>query len=97
MQVFLMDTSRIYSPPPPSSLLQHAMARLPAYAVPLYLRLLSTIDSTGTFKHLKMRLRNEGVDVDKVNDPIYQLVGSAYVRMTPSTDKAPLFSGVPPL
>ena len=78
-------------------LLQHAKARLPAYAVPLYLRLLSTIDSTGTFKHQKMRLRNEGIDVDKVNDPIYQLVGSAYVRMAPSTDKAPLFSGVPPL
>ena len=44
---------------------------LPAYAVPLFVRLLPRVELTGTFKLKKVQLRNEGFDIGKVHDPLY--------------------------
>ncbi|KAA1192475.1 long-chain-acyl-CoA synthetase [Pseudohalioglobus sediminis] len=44
--------------------------QLPAYARPLFLRILPNMDTTGTFKMVKGTLRKEGFDPAKVSDPI---------------------------
>lgn len=52
----------------------HARKRLPKYAVPLFLRIVPTMDQTGTVKQLKVALRNQGIDHKQVGpDPLYWL------------------------
>ena len=46
---------------------------LPAYAVPLFIRLIQQADMTGTFKFQKTRLRAEGYNIEKVSDPLFIL------------------------
>jgi acyl-CoA synthetase (AMP-forming)/AMP-acid ligase II len=46
--------------------LVHARKGLPRYAVPLFLRLRKEVEVTGTLKHQKVALRNEGVDPTKL-------------------------------
>ncbi|KAF2463380.1 long-chain fatty acid transporter-like protein [Lindgomyces ingoldianus] len=57
------------------ALATHARAVLPGYAVPLFLRLTSALEYTGTLKIQKGRLKREGVDPDAVTgaDKIYWL------------------------
>jgi fatty-acyl-CoA synthase len=45
--------------------------RLPDYARPVFLRVLSEIEVTGTFKPQKQRLIRDGYDISAVLDPIY--------------------------
>jgi len=45
--------------------------RLPAYARPVFLRLLQTIESTGTFKPRKQDLMNAGFDPARITDKLY--------------------------
>ena len=47
--------------------------QLPAYARPLFLRILPEMDTTGTFKMLKTDLRKQGFDPDLVSDQLYVL------------------------
>lgn len=47
--------------------------QLPGYAQPVFLRIQSEIDTTGTFKMVKGDLRKEGYDLDQVSDLIYVL------------------------
>lgn len=57
-------------------LAQHAIGILPRYAVPIFLRVVSELETTGTMKLQKGRLRAEGVDLDKLaetNDRFYWL------------------------
>ncbi len=56
---------------------------LPSYAVPLFIRLLPTLEVTGTFKLKKVKLRNEGFDVT-LPEPLYFLDPSrkTYVPLT---------------
>ena len=54
---------------------------LPAYAVPIFVRLIQQADLTGTFKLQKTRLRNEGYDKDKVSEPLYILDKRKYVPL----------------
>jgi fatty-acyl-CoA synthase len=49
----------------------HLATRLPDYAWPLFLRLRSEIEITGTFKHRKNDLIREGYDPAGTSDPIY--------------------------
>lgn len=66
-------------------LAQIAMAArkgLPKYAVPLFIRFVARMESTGTQKQQKVALRNEGIDPAKHGDPIYWLQGGKYVRFT---------------
>ena len=44
---------------------------LPAYARPVFLRIQSEIDLTGTFKMVKGELKREGYNLDAVADPLY--------------------------
>jgi fatty-acyl-CoA synthase len=46
-------------------------ARLPGYARPVFLRLLGTIEATGTFKPKKQELMQAGFDPGAVADPLY--------------------------
>ncbi|GAP91620.1 putative AMP-binding enzyme [Rosellinia necatrix] len=65
------------------SLAEHARAKLPKYAVPIFLRLGHGLSAaiTGTNKQQKHRLRLEGVDPVKVgDDELYWLKGDTYVR-----------------
>lgn len=60
-------------------------SELPRYAVPVFIRLLPSMNSTGTFKQQKVGLRNEGIDLDKIpadQQPIYWLKGKTYVPFT---------------
>jgi len=56
-----------------AALAQHVCAALPAYAVPLFLRLKSEQEVTGTFKFKKVDLKREGFDPALVNEPLYVL------------------------
>jgi fatty-acyl-CoA synthase len=46
-------------------------ARLPPYARPVFLRILSTLEATGTFKPRKQDLMQAGFDPNRVSDPLY--------------------------
>ena len=46
-------------------------ARLPPYARPVFLRLVSTLEATGTFKPRKQELVQAGFDPARVTDPVY--------------------------
>lgn len=53
---------------------KHTAKNLPTYAVPLFLRYLPQVEVTGTFKHMKVKLRKEGADPTKVTeDPLFWL------------------------
>ena len=54
-----------------AALQEHLIARLPAYARPLFLRLRDEIETTSTFKHKKHDLAREGYDPTASADPIY--------------------------
>lgn len=63
----------------------HARRRLPKYAVPLFLRMMKELEVTGTMKHQKVALRNEGVDPSKTgDDELFWLPPGSdkYVRFT---------------
>lgn len=49
-------------------LASHVRKRLPRYAVPIFLRLMKEFETTGTMKHQKVALRNEGVDPEKTGE-----------------------------
>ncbi len=65
-------------------LVQHLRADLPAYAIPLFLRLAKSMDTTGTFKHQKAKLKDDGFTIDKVGEPVYVLLPGSdeYIRLT---------------
>jgi fatty-acyl-CoA synthase len=44
---------------------------LPAYARPLFVRIASSMDVTGTLKHTKVRLQDEGYDPARISDALY--------------------------
>lgn len=55
-----------------SELLAFAREQMPAYAVPLFLRVKVKMETTGTFKYQKTRLKDEAFDPGKTgDDPIY--------------------------
>jgi len=59
-------------------------ARLPSYAVPIFIRVQPEAETTGTFKYRKVELVAEGFDPDKVTDPLWMLdpEEARYVPMT---------------
>jgi len=67
-----------------AGLLKHARKNLPPYAVPLFIRMTPAIAITATLKHQKVEVRNEGIDVNKVKDPLFYLDDklNAYVPLT---------------
>ena len=76
---------------------KHCLERLPRYAVPIFLRLTPRLDYTGTLKLQKVKLRNEGINVElveKAGDKMFWLPpnGSSYVPFK-SEDLASLQGG----
>ncbi|KYQ58100.1 Long-chain fatty acid transport protein 1 [Trachymyrmex zeteki] len=58
---------------------------LPNYAIPRFIRILSELPMTGTFKLKKKDLQRDAFDIKKastVKDPIYFLNNDTYIRMT---------------
>ena len=49
----------------------HLAQRLPAYAHPVFLRLVSSLDATETFKQKKQQLIRDGFDPDVVSEPLF--------------------------
>ena len=54
-----------------AGLRKHLMSRLPAYARPLFLRIRSSIEVTGTFKYSKTDLADQGYDPEPCTDYLY--------------------------
>ncbi len=50
---------------------------LPVYAVPVFLRIQKTVETTGTFKYQKNKLKEDGFDINKVSDRLLVLLPSA--------------------
>ena len=51
----------------------HLANHLPVYAIPLFIRIQSEADTTGTFKFRKVELVKEGFDIKQISDPIWFL------------------------
>lgn len=60
-----------------SNLLVEFKKHLPSYAVPVFLRVQKTIETTGTFKHQKNKLKEEGFDPKKTSDRLLVLLPGA--------------------
>lgn len=58
--------------------------KLPAYAIPIFIRLQEQAETTGTFKYKKNKVKKEGYNITFFDDPVYVcLPGSdAYVPLT---------------
>lgn len=48
-----------------------ASSLLPSYAAPRFIRFVTELETTGTYKHAKARLREEGADPARVKDPLF--------------------------
>ncbi len=72
-----------------AALARHLCAALPAYAVPLFLRLKTEQEVTGTFKFKKVDLKREGFDPAAVAEPLYVLADRSrgYEPLTPALFK----------
>lgn len=58
---------------------------LPAYARPQFVRLLTKVDMTGTFKLKKLDLQKEGFDPTAIQDNLYYLTTKGtYELLTPA-------------
>ena len=55
----------------PAALARRLDVELPAYARPLFLRLLPALETTGTFKYRKIGLQADGWDPGRVADPLF--------------------------
>jgi fatty-acyl-CoA synthase len=57
--------------------------KLPAYARPLFVRLVASLELTGTFRHRSRELAQQGFDPAQVSDPLYfdDRRAAAYVKM----------------
>lgn len=69
------------------ALAEHLDRELPAYAVPLFLRLLQQVETTGTFKYKKADLKSAGFDPRQVGEALF-------VRLPGEVDYRSLDEGV---
>ena len=60
---------------------RHSETVLPRYARPVFLRIVSALAKTETFRAKKAELRHEGFDPSIVTDPVYVFNGSEYQRL----------------
>jgi fatty-acyl-CoA synthase len=69
-----------------AALAERVEAALPAYARPLFVRILPEIDTTGTFKYRKLDLVAEGFDPTEIKGVVYyRHPTKGYVRLTRPT------------
>ena len=74
----------------PARLYAYVDDAMPSYAAPRFLRLVESLSTTGTFKHVKGELRDEGWDLERVSDPLLVRDPGArsYVELTPARAQA---------
>lgn len=60
-----------------SEMLSCFKQNLPAYAVPVFLRIQEKMETTGTFKYQKTKLREQGFDPEQVSDRLLVLLPNA--------------------
>lgn len=60
-----------------AALVKHLATTLPAYTVPLFIRVQAAQDTTGTFKYRKVELKQDGFDPDRISEPLFVLVDRA--------------------
>jgi fatty-acyl-CoA synthase len=79
-----------------AGLAQALAGNLPAYARPVFVRLLPEFEITGTFKQRKVELVKDGFDPAAIADPIYWLnhTSGTYERLTPEVYAAIVSGGV---
>jgi citronellyl-CoA synthetase len=58
----------------PEGLAAHLHQHLPPYAVPLFVRLLDEVETTGTFKYKKTELKRQAYDPAQTADPLFILL-----------------------
>jgi fatty-acyl-CoA synthase len=59
----------------------HCALRLPAYARPIFLRMVNSLALTETFKQKKQELAREGFDPASIDDPLYVDCGGGFVPL----------------
>ncbi|HUK61627.1 MAG TPA: long-chain-acyl-CoA synthetase [Stellaceae bacterium] len=60
---------------------RHLAERLPAYARPVFLRLCSALETTGTLRPVKRQMAEEGFESAAIADPLFVDDGDAYVAL----------------
>lgn len=67
-----------------TKLLDELKKDMPNYAIPLFLRISKGVEMTGTFKHKKVPLKEEGFCLSKVGEPLYVRLPNAdqYIPLT---------------
>lgn len=68
-----------------SKMMQEFKSQLPHYAVPVFLRVQKTLETTGTFKYQKSKLKDEAFYPDKTSDQILILLPQSdrYCELSP--------------
>jgi len=64
---------------------QYLKKTMPHYAVPVFIRVKTSMDTTGTFKYKKTDLKKEAYDITKTEEPIYIALpgNNEFVPITP--------------
>ncbi len=65
----------------PTLFRDHMAARLPAYARPVFLRLVDSLALTETFKQKKQALAGQGFDPAAIRDPLFADCGTGFVPL----------------
>ena len=53
---------------------RHLHEKLPAYAVPIFIRIREQEEITGTFKYRKVELKKEHYDLNQIDEPLYVML-----------------------
>lgn len=69
----------------PDKLLSYLQDNLPAYAVPVFMRVTDAIDTTGTFKYRKVDIQNAGYSLERSNEEVFAWLPKTegYTLLTP--------------
>ncbi|TGN40093.1 long-chain-acyl-CoA synthetase [Marinobacter confluentis] len=69
----------------PDRLLSYLAENLPAYAVPVFVRVTDAIEKTGTFKYRKVDIQKLGYSLERDGDEVFALLPreKTYTRLTP--------------
>ena len=68
-----------------NKLFEYLKANLPAYAIPVFVRVTRSIEKTGTFKYRKVDIQKAGYSLERGNDQVFAWLPKAggYTRLMP--------------
>ena len=68
-----------------NELFAYLQANLPAYAIPVFVRVTHSIEKTGTFKYRKVDIQKAGYSLERGNDQVFAWLPKTdgYTRLTP--------------